>query len=338
MRIIKNKTFLTICVFILTIQFISVALAKKPENPPPRPYSVKYGYAILEDGNGNVITSDGHDQYVDIEKVTSSDTIYWEGDTKRGDKIRVLSYDDDGELIWLRAFIGKPEMLENSTGYRSPRRVKFNFDLYKDATTPRPGEGMAVYDILSKITANGFARGNLVGDKHYLNDETVHFVVAIGSCDFFGEGAQTRAMFMVDPGCVAEDPLAISQTSVNEFYTGDGDPSYWTSIQGASTTDGDYDAHDQIAYHLLVNQLNVVAFDTDGDKKDDKWEITPNEGPVTLQVYKDIGRRNPKYVAVQLATYPSILFKVILSLNPPPGAPPKEKTSTTLWGEIKFRE
>jgi hypothetical protein len=329
MRIIKNKTFLTICVFILTIQFISVALAKKPENPPPRPYSVKYGYAILEDGNGNVITSDGHDQYVDIEKVTSSDTIYWEGDTKRGDKIRVLSYDDNGELIWLRAFIGKPEMLEGSTGYRSPRRVNFNFDLYGDATT-RPGKGMAVYDILSKITPDGPDR-NLTG--------TVHFVVAIGSCDFFGEGAQTRAMFMVDPGCKAVWPGTdvISQTSVNAFDGEDGDPSYWTAIQGASTTDGDYDAHDQIAYHLLVNQLDVTVSHTTGGVAD-AWEITPKPGTVTLQVYKDIGRRNPKYVAVPLATYSSIPFKIILSLNPPSGAPPKEKTSTTLWGEIKSQE
>jgi len=326
----KNKTLLTICIFILITQLVSVALAAKPQPPPPRTYSVKCGYAILEDGNGNVITSDGFGQYIDIEKVTT-ETVYLENGVKRGDKIRVLNYDDNGDLIWLRAFIGKPEMLKNSTGYRSPRRVNFNFDLYKDAKT-RPGEGMAVYDILSNITAGGDPRGNPVGDKHYLNDKTVHFVVAIGSCDFFGDGTQARAMFMVDPGCVA-DPPAISQTSVNAFYSGDGDPAYWTSIQGAEITSGDLDAHDQIAYHLLVNQLNVaVTHKTNGVA--DKWEITPKRGPVTLQVYKDTGTT---YVAVPLATYASIPFKVTLSLNPSNLAPPKEKTSTTLWGEIKSR-
>jgi hypothetical protein len=331
MKLTKNKALLTICVFILMIQFVSVALAAKPVKPQPRTSSIKYGYAILEDVYGNLITSDLNGQYVDIEKVTTNDTSYWEGTVKRGDKISVLSYDDPPyELIWLRAFIGKPELLEGSTGYRSPRRVNFNFDFYDNATT-RPGEGIAVYDILSKITPSGPDR-NLAG--------TVHFVVAIGSCDFFGEGIQNRAMFLIDPGCEAIWPGTdvICQRSVDAFYTSDVNSSYWTAIQGAEATNRDYDAHDQIGYHMLINQLNVASFDTNNDGKPDKWEITPKLEPTTLIVYKDIGRKNkPNYVAVPLATYESMPFKLTLSLNPftTNPAPPKEKTSATLWGEIK---
>jgi len=333
MKLTKNKALLTICVFILMIQFVSVALAAKPVKPQPRTSSIKYGYAILEDVDGNLITSDLNGQYVDIEKVTTNDTSYWEGTIKRGDKIRVRSYDDNGELIWLRAFIGKPELLEGSTGYRSPRRVNFNFDFYNDATTT-PGEGTAVYDILSETAPNN--PRDLAG--------SVHFVVAIGSCDFFSEGIQNRAIFLIDSGCEAIWPGTdvICQRSVDAFYTNDPDPKYWTAIEGAVTTEGDYDAHDQIGYHMLINQLNVVATHFTGAVAD-TWEITPKLGTTTLQVYEyknvstNKNRPNWKYVAVPLATYASMPFKLTLSLNPFTAnpAPPKEKTSATLWGEIK---
>lgn len=326
-----SKVFLVICIFATIHLFVSAAFAGKPDSPPgkdkppPRTNSVKYGYAILEDGNGNVITSDGYGQYVDIE----NDRPAFYGDF--GDKTRVRSYDDNGEYVWLRAFLGKAEL-----PYRSPRRAMFGFDIYNDVMLDenndpiRPGEGMAVYDILSNITPGGPARD--------LNENggTVHLAIAIGSCNFFGEGNETRAIFLVDPGCVAEPP-AITQTSVNAFYP-DNDPEYWTAIQGASITPGDSDAHDQVAYHFLVDQLDVAPSDEDGDGQDDMWEITPKPGPVTLQVYENVGKKNrARYRAVPLATYASMKFKVTLSLSSFEAlkAPGRPKTLSTVWGGVK---
>lgn len=330
-----SKAFLVICTFATIQLFISATFAGKPDSPPgkdkpqPRDSSVKYGYAKLEDGLGNVITSDGNGQYVDIEKNPPPE-IYWDGEAMRGDKTRVRSYDDNGEHIWLRAFLGKAE-----SPYRSPRRAMFGFDLYSNATE-RLGEGMAVYDILSNITPDGPARD--------LNENggTVHLAIAIGSCNFFGEGNETRAIFLVDPGCVAEPP-AITQTSVNAFYP-DNDPEYWTAIQGASITPGDSGAHDHMAYHFLVDQLDVVTLDLypegDPDGKCDTWEITPKPGPVTLQVYEKVGKKNrARYVAVPLATYASMPFKVTLSLEPlepiAQPAPGRHNRLSTVWGGIK---
>ncbi len=310
------------------VDFMSGAFAGKPDKPPGRKPSttVHYCYAMLDDDLAKVIRSDGNGQYSDTHILDAY-----------GDKVEVEVY-DDGSLKRLRAFMGKPEL-----PYRSPRRVNFHVDLLNDAVTV-PDEHQAVYDSLvwKKDLVGNERRGNLDNGKYYLDDGTVHFVAA------FDPDGSNWCYFLVDLGCMAEpnpEFPAVTQTYVDDFYTDDGNPLYWTSEQAEPNRKAD--AHDHIIYEVYHNQLDIVATEYD-EGKPITWLITPQEGATLLRVPQNIGtEKKPRYEAVQLATYQALPFRLVVSLNPLEGytfpsetggaAPQKFHNLSTSWGKLKTR-
>jgi hypothetical protein len=277
--------------------------------------STRYcGNAKLVDSSGNVIVSTGN--------------IYSDLSIGGLDKVQVETDNTTGKLTFLRAFIGKLEL-----PYRSSSRVKFLFDVYASAKK-RPGSGTAVYDSLVKLP-NGARRGDLqTNGKYYIDYETIHFGVQ------YDPNGTSRAIFMIDPGCVADitqNPLTISQASLNQFYGNKA--SYLTPLQFSIDTGdpnqpigwqvSDTDPHDQIAYYLFINQLNFKPTEYNGTKPC-TWEITPKTGTVTLYA-RDINNN-----LITLATYSSLPFKMIVStksLSYP--APSRNTIISQTWGEIK---
>jgi hypothetical protein len=268
------------------------------------------GYAKLVDGSGNVIVSTG---------TTYADLSF----TGAGDKVQ-FEIDNNGNLTFLRAFIGKLEL-----PYRSSSRVKFLFDVYANAKK-RPGAGTAVYDSLVKLP-DGTRRGIQTNGKYYIEPATIHFGVQFDS-------AGSRAIFMIDPGSVADlgmTPLAISQASLEQYGN---TVSYLTTLQFSIDTEDpnqisrgittveQTEPHDQIAYYLFVNQLN---FKKTGNNI---WEIIPRSGTVTLYA-KDVNSN-----LIPLATYTSLPFKMIVSASPLSyPAPSRNAIISQTWGEIKRR-
>lgn len=196
---------LAVCVLALILAaeagFISVAWAGKP----PKPQPPKYGYAKLQDGDGDVIKSDGG-QYIDKHIVGGED------------QVEIQTY-DTGAFYESCTFMGE---VEN----QSTRKVNFLFDFLKDAVT-KPGEGQAVYDILvwTDGTRNS-RRGNLIVSKYCFNDGTVHAPVIVH------EDGTGRVQFVIDPDWNGTSTNAVTQKTVNAFYGNDTDVSYWVNDYG----------------------------------------------------------------------------------------------------------
>jgi hypothetical protein len=273
--------------------------------------STRYcGYAKLEDGSGNVVVSSGT-TYADLSK-------------DGYDKVQVETDNDTGSLTFLRAFIGKLER-----PYLSDSRVQFLFDIYADAKVNANAKKLAVYNSLVKLP-NGTRRGIQTNGKYYIEPETIHFGVQFDS-------AGSRAIFMIDPGSVADitqNPITISQASLNQFYGNTAN--YLTPLQFSIDTGdpnqpigwkvSDTNPHDQIAYYLFINQLNFK------ETGNNTWEITPGKGSVNLYV-RDINNK-----LITLATYPSLPFKMVVQLQPfSSSAPSRNAIISQTWGEIKAR-
>jgi len=319
---VKRTTFITLTlILILCLLFVSTVYSKPPVQRTFTRYCC-YAKFVDVDASGNpyAIASDGNVFYKDLSI----------GGT---DKVQVETYDDNGELKFLRAYIGKPEI-----PYRADRRVKLNFDFLNDATL-KPGLGTAVYDSLALLPAGGGRRGtNQNNGKYYINDGTAHFYIQL-------DDGLSRSGILIDKGNLGDpslQPPPITQATVDAFYN-DSNPQYWTPVQASLETgdpnlkyyrirrESQTDPHDQIVYFLYVNQLSfTVTKDIQG--KPCEWTITPpSSGTVNLCV---VDSANTHYI--NLATYPILNFKLLVSKNNSfSAAPPRFDKPTTLWGEIK---
>jgi len=318
-------------VLIFCLLFVSIAYSKPPAQRTFTRYCC-YARFVDTDANGNsyAITSDGNAFYQDL-SISGYDQYI------DRDKIQVETYDDNGELKFLRVYIGKPEM-----PYRAEpgHRVKLNFDFLNDAIL-KPSLDTAIFDSLTWLSNGGDRRGiNQGNGKYYINDGTAHFYIQL-------DGSSCRSGILIDNGNLA-DPLSqpppITQATVDNFYGTDSNPQYWTPVQSsleagdpnmADMTNEDTDRHDQIVYFIYVNQLNFTVTKKDNLNKPCEWTITPvsSRRLNTTNLYV-CDSANSHYI--NLATYPILNFKLIVSLNPN-AAPPRFGMPTTLWGEIKGR-
>jgi hypothetical protein len=317
-------------VLVLCLLFVSAVYSKPPA---PRTFTRYCCYAKFVDvdasNNPYAIASDGLGVYKDLSISGYNQYI-------DRDKIQVETYDDNGELKFLRVYVGKPEI-----PYRGDpgRRVKLNFDFLSDATQ-KSGLGTAIYDSLVWLSAvKDSRRGNASSNgKYYINDRTAHFYIQL-------DGSSCRSGILIDKsnlGDPSSQPPPITQATVNAFYD-DSDPQYWTPVQSSletgdpnmvGMTNDDTDRHDQIVYFLYVNQLNFTVTNKDGQNKPCEWTITPVSSRKlnTTNLYV-CDSANSQYIS--LATYPILNFKLIVSLNQFNTAPPRFGMPTTLWGEIK---
>ena len=308
----KTGMVLVICALMVVSMTILVSdtWAKKPPDTgkPPKPgaYTRYCCYAKVVETTGNVILSDGSPYYSDP------------GAEEFGtDKIQVETYDDTGELKFLRVYIGKMEL-----PYRSESRVNFAFDLY-DSEAPALGQAVYYSLIWLPPIAAGGRRGNYDEDNNAwrLSDGTA------------------------DPN---DTPTPISQTTLDLFY--DNSIEYWTPMQATMEKDDpnfpkswkrheQVDPHDQIGYFLyesqlvgdqLISQLNFTRIGSS------TWSITPKDADSAM-VYAMSADNRMRY---DLASY-SIPFeiRVSLDLSFPVGnsqpAPARKRNLSTTWGEMK---
>ena len=306
-KVFKIGIALVACVLALLLVyeagFISVVWAKKGK---PREYRTEYGYAMLRDGDDDVIKSDGGGQYEDC-------TLGGE------DLVEIDIYNDDNSLRRIHAVLGKmtyhhPEYLPSN------RRVNFWFDIHRELAFT----GNAVYDIL-RWYREGSAYTERVSTG-FLNDNTVHPSIHIYTT---GKG---KVQFGVDPGHNGTNPKAITQTVVDAFYDDDENVDYWDNSE--------YGEAGLIIYTLYYgdNGFDVVPIDWEGDKPVTWIATTKSLEPVKLGVDRYGKRGKGAHKVVYLSEYSVVPFQLTVSLN---GftqlAPRKHNTLSTSWGELKTR-
>jgi hypothetical protein len=278
--------------------FVSLAWAGKP-----RTYRTEYGYAMLLDGYGDAIKSDGLGQYVDCTKEGGEDIV------------ELQIYNDDNSLRGVEVYCGK--MTYNDPTFpASTRRVNFHFNIDGGVRLePAYTENKAVYDILLqyKDGANYVTRSSESG---FLDDNSVHAPIII----YATEG---RVQFVVDPGYEGTDPKAITQATVDAFYGDDKNVNYWDTSE--------YGEAGQIIYTLYYGDNGFDVFPVDWkDGKPITWVLTTiNRVIVKLGVGRHGGKGGKgAHEVVYLSEYNTLPFQLIVSLQ-------SLAAPSTTWGEIK---
>jgi len=296
--------------------FIPVALAGKPEKPPgqekkpphKREYRTEYGYAILQDGDGDVIKSDGKGQYVDC-------TLGGE------DLVQLDIYNDDNSLRFIEVYAGKMTY-HHPTFSPSTRRVNFLFNIDGGIKTPEYMNNKAVYDILLQYKDVSGAYIDRSPDN-FLDDGTLHAPIVV----YTNPDTKDRVQFVVDLGYDGKEPKAITQAAVDSFYDNDENADYW------DTGESRYGEAGQVIYTLYYDSKFIVAsgYPT--------WTVTAS-GSAKLGVgrYSGKGGRGAHKV-VYLSEYSALPFQLIVSVNSlePSFAPRKNNTLSSSWGELKAR-
>jgi len=293
--------------------FVFTASAGKPPNPPT---STKYGYVMFRDATGDVIQSDGRGQYIDC--LNGGEDVVW-----------VNVRNNDGSLNWVEFYPGK--MTYHYPLYSpSPRRVNFHFNV-SNIPADQGRTGKAVRDILRWYKDTDGSYKERSANPGYLDDNSVHAPIMVHEAEQDGDVVQ----FVVDPGYLGNDLRAITQTTVDGYYSGaEDDVDYHdTSVYGEAG---------QIFYFLNygVGGFNVTPVQWDRKKKPITWTISPTDTSNPKLYVKLTDFNGGKVFLVDSYTV-NLPFAFAVSLNPLTtypgvrGAPRKDSTLSTTWGEIK---
>jgi len=301
----KSKGFLFI--FILSVLFI-VTISSSWAGKPPSSPSIAYGYAKLDDSQGMAVKSDYKGQYIDCSKAGGEDFV------------EINYFTNDGSYQKIDVVLGRMKNYHPEYPV-SLRRLNLCFNVLGGTKTNYVGNE-AIYDILEKykIGDNPFYRSSdLINKPGYIDGNSVHaqiFTSVVGS---------PVINFMVDPTSTCDSDLAISDKKINEFYD-------WDDPNLNYTDTYEYGEGGQTFYRLTYTAgFNVV---TSSDKR--TWTITPKDGTVELSVkkYKSLSSNGAARTIV-LATYDAVPFRLTVWLDPTTGAPRKQDTVSTTWGDIK---
>lgn len=316
----------TVCVLIMLLAgeagFVSITWAKKPDHTGKA--STRYGYAKFRDADGDVIRSDGKDQYLDIHNEILSPAYY------KGEDVVEIAIYADGSLEYVKFCPGRIK-------HHSTRRVNLCFDVSKipnDVNGDPVFTENAVHDILRWYKANNYVERPTT-KPGFLDDGSVHAVISINV-----PTGMDRVQFMVDPGWDGSDLKAITQTTVDDFSGGDENVDYWDTSE--------FDEYGQIIYNLEYGDDRFEVTPTGGDPPT-TWIFTPKFTLVKLRVLRHppsgkSGGTKPTWEKVYLAEYDALPFQFAVSLNPlieypklGNPAPRKHNVLSILWGEIKAR-
>jgi len=278
----------------------------------PRKYHSEYGWATFTD-SGTMIKSDGKGTYIDC-------TLGGE------DFVKVDLYDDDGSIRSIDIICGRMEYY-HPTYPVSSRRLMLCFDVQGNKIPENYVGNEAVYDILKEWQYPQGTYQYRSANPGYLNDGSVH-------AEIYLDPSSSLIVFVVDPGSSGTDPKAITDKTVNEFYSRDAEGLDYRDTSEYGESGG------LIFYRIPYDGgFNVVK-----DPGSRTWTIKPNPGTAWLYVMKRIKYYiSPKVwrykvVDVYLATYGTLpSFEVTVSLpssNPSPG---KHNTLSSAWGEIKAK-
>jgi len=288
----RARIVVVLCVqsFVLCTLFGSAAWAGKPQT-----YHTEYGYATLTNSTDYNIWNDSAGQYLDIHKGGE-------------DLVELEIYDNNKALKSVHVYLGKPEL-----PYRSSRRAEFLFPI-KDIAPIDPYysnylNNKAVYDVLKS-------------EEGYLGSDIIHTDITAYP------GSKLRIQFVVDPGCMAEAGAvlpAITQATVDAFYTDDANPAYWTAKIAEPSPEAD--AHDHIIYTFYYS----LPFTVTGTYP--AFTIATS-GSATLGVGRLKGVKSGAHDIVYLANY-NVPFQLTVGAPGSSAAPKKHDTISTTWGDIK---
>ncbi|MBM3238339.1 hypothetical protein FJZ31_18765 [Candidatus Poribacteria bacterium] len=290
--------------------FVSTALAGKPPNPPT---STKYGYVMFRDATGDVIRSDGRGQYIDCQK--GGEDVVW---------INVRN--NDGSLNWVEFYPGK--MYYHHPSFPpSTRRIKFLFNVSAISTGQT---GNAVRDILRWYKGEDGAYNERSTNPGYLEDNSLHAPIFVNGTKL-GFDSDGFVQFVVEPDVSSPgtDAKAITQAKVDDYYSGDDNVTYWSTINEPVR---------YIIYTLDYSGFTVTPVQWDRKKKPVTWTIEATGNPVLYVKLTDFNGGKVFLVDSYTVNLP---FAFAVSLNPlttyprVSGAPRKDSTLSTTWGEIK---
>ncbi len=326
-----NTVILLFCVVVLSSWVISVAVAGKPPGKgKPSFTSLSYpGYVMFRDSSQDVIRSDGGGVYTDCGILGGTDMV----------EVNVW---DDGTFRYVNFYPGVMyyPFYKCVLGTFSPRRVQFHFNVSGIPTSQlEPAgdqSGNAVREILRWYKGtNGVYPERSTTNKGFIDDYSLH-----GPIRVYRTG-HSQIQFAIDPAPELDDPKAVTQDSVNGYYTDDDNINYWRTIGS------DYEHKPYVIYNIEYGKkgFEVQPVGDEGpDGKPVTWIIRTKtrkgNSPVRLYVIKDdyYGEK------VYLTDYPDLPFEFAVSLNPLDSypsastAPPKDSNISTTWGRIKVAE
>jgi len=301
-----TKVVLLFC--IMSLGIISVSLAGKPVTT----FTSYPGYVMFRDSSQDKIWSDGVRIYADCSK----------GGT---DMVEICTW-DDGTFKYVNFYPGvmQKSFYNCAFGTFSSRSVKFKFNV--SGIVGSQATGNAVRDILRWYKA-GSERTTSLG---YIDDNSLHAPILV-----YRTG-HSQLQFVPDPDPQNANEKAITQGSVNNYYTGDTDIIYW-----CTRTEPDYEPKPYVIYNFDFGAqegfevLTVVNGRT--------WIVRTKSrranNPVRLYVIKNDYNGEKVY----LTSYASLPFEFAVSLDPFSNneypslsqAPPRIDNISTTWGEIK---
>jgi len=327
---------------VLDAGFISAAWAKPPKPPnPPTPNTTKYGYAMFRDGVGDAIKSDEQGPYGDCEK--GGEDVVW-----------INVQNDDGSLNWVEFFPGKL-YYHNQPFPPSTRRVEFCFNVsdIPPEQTPPSGE-TAVRGILRWYQVTDPEDGSVSyversTDHHgYLDGNSVHAPIMVHISGQDGDVVQ----FVVDPLKLEnvpttppfpdppDDPKAITQTTVDDYYPDDRNVDYLDTWQ---LPDPEWEPAPYIIYFLNYGDGGFTVTPVQWvRKKPVTWIISATRNPRLYVKFKSWSGRK---IGLVNHYNEDLSFEFAVSLNPLidyptdgiSGAPRKDSTLSATWGDIKAK-
>jgi len=311
-----------ICAFIMLLS-VTFSYAAWPPDA-----DIVYGYAKLNDSTSYVFRSDGNaNPYTDARNF---DPI------ANGDKLELAL--NNNSLTGVLLYLGKPDRSSypNSDGdppyppgYCSPRKANFWFDINNGVKTSNYKNYKAAFDILVwKNSSKTERRGNPVGGKYYLNDNSVCLGIRRW-VDAEAGGIVHDLIFTIEPSttpCTTSGPNAVTETAINSFYTNDKNYNYEDYLKLGTSI------FDLVVYYIGFG--SDFAFEQAGTNT---WTVSGG-GQATLGVVTVVKERTHQVSWIPLASYANLPFQAMVSTTGAFTAPPKSQSATTLWGEIKSKE
>ena len=272
--------------------------------------TLNYGYAMFRDGDGDVFQSDEEGQYTDC---------HIGGE----DRVRIYT-NTDGSFNRLEFYPAK--MYQDKQYPPSTRGVKFLFNVSGINTL----SGYAVRDIL-----RWYKDGSSYIERctnGYLDNFSLHAPVVANEPVF----STDRIQFAVEPNTKrpGRDIKSITLGNVWNYNKKDKNEGYWY------TTD---EPAKYIIYTIdYGTRFEVNAIGWYDNERPKTWRVSIPSG-TSPRLYVNLGSYNGEIK--ELATYPSVQFELVVSLESiasyPSGtvnsAPKKITSVSTVWGDIKSR-
>ena len=311
---------IALCALFIVSEVVWAKKPPKPEPPSP-PASIKYGYAMFRDDDGDAIQSDNGKPYGDC--------------LKDGEDVVWIKQNANGSLDWVEFYPGKL-YYHHPNFPPSTRRVEFCFNVSAITAQTPPSGVTAVHRILRWYKDTDGSYKERSDNLGYLDDNSVHAPIMVHIAGQDGDVVQFAVDTLGDVSYPGTDPKAITQEKVDEYYPDDRNVDYLDTWQ---LPDPEWEPAPYIIYFLNYGVGGFTV--TEVDRVQDKpvtWTVSATGNPRLYVKFKSWYGRKIELVD----QYPENLpFEFTVSLNPlstgGSSAPGKNSTLSATWGEIKAK-